>query len=104
LAQPGGAAVVAPANPEMLGPHLGAAAAELPLTGADVRLFGSAAPALIADLARQGIFRDRGGRWDLTGRKAPLASLRGTGGRPVRVVEKATGRLIGTMDEPSSHT
>jgi ATP-dependent helicase YprA (DUF1998 family) len=58
----------------------------------------------IADLARQGIFRDRGGRWHHTGRKAPLVSLRGTGGRPIRVVEQATGRLIGTMDEPSSHS
>ncbi len=103
LHQPVEATVLDPANPYILAPHLCAAAAEIPLTSADVRLFGSSAPALIADLARQGIFRDRGGRWHLTGRKAPLASLRGTGGRPVRVVEKATGRLIGTMDEPSSH-
>jgi DEAD/DEAH box helicase domain-containing protein len=104
LHQPVEATVLDPANPYILAPHLCAAAAEIPLTSADVRLFGTAAPDLIADLARQGIFRDRGGRWHLTGRKAPLASLRGTGGRPVRVVEQATGRLIGTMDEPSSHS
>ncbi len=103
LHQPVEATVLDPGNPYILAPHLCAAAAEIPLTSADVRLFGSAAPSLIADLARQGIFRDRGGRWHLTGRKAPLVSLRGTGGRPIRVVEKATGRLIGTMDEPSSH-
>ena len=104
LHQPVEATVLDPANPYILAPHLCAAAAEIPLTSDDVRLFGAAAPGLIADLARQGIFRDRGGRWHLTGRKAPLASLRGTGGRPIRVVEQATGRLIGTMDEPSSHS
>jgi len=104
LHQPVEATVLDPANPYILAPHLCAAAAEIPLTSADVRLFGTAAPGLIAELARQGIFRDRGGRWHLTGRKAPLASLRGTGGRPIRVVEQATGRLIGTMDEPSSHS
>ncbi len=103
LHQPVEATVLDPANPYILAPHLCAAAAEIPLTSADVRLFGPAAPGLIADLARQGIFRDRGGRCHLTGRRAPLASLRGTGGRPVRIVEQATGRLIGTMDEPSSH-
>jgi len=104
LHQPVEATVLDPGNPYILAPHLCAAAAEIPLTAADVRLFGTAAPGLITDLARQGILRDRGGRWHLTGRKAPLASLRGTGGRPVRVVEQATGRLIGTMDEPSSHS
>jgi DEAD/DEAH box helicase domain-containing protein len=104
LHQPVEATVLDPANPYILAPHLCAAAAEIPLTGADVRLFGTAAPSLITDLASQGILRDRGGRWHLTGRKAPLVSLRGTGGRPVRVVEQATGRLIGTMDEPSSHS
>ncbi len=103
LHQPVEATVLDPANPYILAPHLCAAAAEIPLTSADVRLFGADAGPLVADLARQGLLRDRGGRWHLTGRKAPLASLRGTGGRPVRVVEKATGRLIGTMDEPSSH-
>ncbi|HEX6932132.1 MAG TPA: DEAD/DEAH box helicase [Streptosporangiaceae bacterium] len=103
LHQPVEATVLDPANPYILAPHLCAAAAEIPLTSADVRLFGTTAPGLIADLARQGIFRDRGGRWHLTGRRAPLASLRGTGGSPVRIVEQATGRLIGTMDEPSSH-
>ena len=104
LHQPVEATVLDPANPYILAPHLCAAAAEIPLTSADVRLFGTAAPGLIADLARQGMFRDRGGRWHLTGRRAPLVSLRGTGGRPVRIVEQPTGRLIGTMDEPSSHS
>jgi DEAD/DEAH box helicase domain-containing protein len=103
LHQPVEATVLDPGNPYILAPHLCAAAAEIPLTSADVALFGPQAPGLIADLARQGVFRDRGGRWHLTGRRAPVVSLRGTGGKQIRVVEQATGRLIGTMDEPSSH-
>ena len=78
-----------PANPYVLAPHLCAAAAEIPLTSADLELFGPAAPPLIADLVRQGTLRDRGGRWHPTGRRVRLAGLRGTGGRPVRIVEEA---------------
>ena len=37
------------------------------------------------------------------GRPARRISLRGDHGRPVRVVEETTGRLVGTMDEPSAH-
>jgi DEAD/DEAH box helicase domain-containing protein len=32
-----------------------------------------------------------------------MASLRGTGARPVKIVESGTGRLVGTVDEPSAH-
>lgn len=103
LHQPVEATVLDPANPYILAPHLRAAAAEIPLTGSDLSLFGPTAPALVADLARQGTLRDRGGRWHPAGRRASLAGLRGTGGRPLRIVEEATGRLIGTMDEPSAH-
>jgi DEAD/DEAH box helicase domain-containing protein len=103
LHRPVEATVLDPANPYVLAPHLRAAAAEIPLTSTDLDLFGPAAPPLIADLVRQGTLRDRGGRWHPTGRRAPLAGLRGTGGRPIRIVEQATGRLIGTMDEPSGH-
>ena len=103
LHRPVEATVLDPANPYVLAPHLCAAAAEIPLTSADLDLFGPAAPPLIADLVRQGTLRDRGGRWHPTGRRVRLAGLRGTGGRPLRIVEEATGRLIGTMDEPSGH-
>ena len=103
LHRPVEATVLDPANPYVLAPHLRAAAAEIPLTSTDLDLFGPAAPSLIADLVRQGTLRDRGGRWHPTGRRVPLAGLRGTGGPPIRIVEEATGRLIGTMDEPSGH-
>jgi DEAD/DEAH box helicase domain-containing protein len=104
LHRPVEATVLDPANPYILRPHLLAAAGELPLSGSDVDLFGPAAAELITDLVAAGALRDRGGRLHLKGlRRAPLTGLRGTGGPPVRVVEESTGRLIGTIDEPSSH-
>jgi DEAD/DEAH box helicase domain-containing protein len=104
LHQPVEATVLDPANPYILAPHLCAAAAELPLTAADLEMFGPTAPGVLAQLADQGTVRDRGGRWHLTGtNRRPMTGLRGTGGRPVRIVEEVTGRLVGTMDEPSAH-
>ena len=50
------------------------------------------------------MLRRRGGGlyWTRRGRP-PRAGLRGSGGRPVKIVERPTGRLVGTVDEPSSH-
>ncbi len=103
LHQPVEATVLDPANPYILAPHLCAAAAELPLTRTDLGVFGPAAEPVIAGLVQAGTLRDRGGRWHLTGRRIPPTGLRGSGGRAVRIVEESTGRLIGTMDEPSAH-
>jgi DEAD/DEAH box helicase domain-containing protein len=97
--------VLDPANPYVLGPHLAAAAAELPLTGPDLELFGPAAAGSVAGLTEAGQLRRRPAGWYSAGRRRPAReiSLRGDLGRPVRVVEEATGRLVGTMDEPSAH-
>jgi DEAD/DEAH box helicase domain-containing protein len=106
LNRPVEATVLDPGNPYVLAPHLCAAAAELPLTERDIAMFGPEAAAVAADLSRRGMLRPRPGpdgpRWFWTGR-AITTSLRGTGGRPVRIVEASTGRLVGTVDEPSSH-
>jgi DEAD/DEAH box helicase domain-containing protein len=98
------ATVLDPGNPYVLAPHLCAAAAELPLTGGDMDLFGPAARAVTSALVRRGMLRRRGGGlyWTRRGRPA-TAGLRGTGTRPVKIVEVPTGRLVGTIDEPSSH-
>jgi DEAD/DEAH box helicase domain-containing protein len=108
LNRPVEATVLDPGNPYVLAPHLCAAAAELPLTEADIALFGPAAADVTDDLSRRGMLRPRrsadGNRWHWTrnGRTA-MTGLRGTGGPPVRIVEASTGRLVGTVDEPSAH-
>ncbi|HYK34176.1 MAG TPA: DEAD/DEAH box helicase [Streptosporangiaceae bacterium] len=104
LHRPVEATVLDPANPYILAPHLCAAAAELPLRASDLALFGQAARGVVGDLVRAGTLRERAGLWHLAGlRRGPLTGLRGAGGLTVRIVEEATGRLIGTMDEPSAH-
>jgi DEAD/DEAH box helicase domain-containing protein len=104
LHRPVEATVLDPENPYVLAPHLCAAAAELPLTDRDLDLFGPAAAGVAAGLSRQGMLRRRGSSWCWTrGGRAHLTGLRGTGGPPVRIVEAGTGRLVGTVDEPSAH-
>jgi len=108
LNRPVEATVLDPGNPYVLAPHLCAAAAELPLTEADIALFGPAAAAVTGDLTRRGMLRCRpgpdGNRWCWTrSGRAAMTGLRGTGRPPVRIVEASTGRLVGTVDEPSAH-
>ena len=98
------ATVLDPDNPYVLGPHLCAAAAEIPLTDDDLPLFGPAALPLLADLVARGLLRRRptGWFWTSPERASDLADLRGIGGSPVRVVEAGTGRLLGTVDPGSA--
>jgi DEAD/DEAH box helicase domain-containing protein len=108
LNRPVEATVLDPANPYVLAPHLCAAAAELSLTEADIALFGPAATAVAEDLSHRGMLRPRktpdGTRWCWTRHgRAAMTGLRGTGGPAVRIVEASTGRLVGTVDEPSAH-
>src|SRR5262245_39261570 len=104
LDQPVEATVLDPGNPYVLAPHLCAAAAELPLAPADLAMFGPSAAAVADGLVSRGMLRRRGQRLYWTRRGwAAEAGLRGTGGRPVKIVEVATGRLVGPVDEPSAH-
>jgi DEAD/DEAH box helicase domain-containing protein len=99
------ATVLDPTNPHVLGPQLCCAAAELPLTEDDLPLFGAdEARALLPDLVRRGLLRHRPAGWYWTSRQRPEVNIRGTGGAPVQVVEAATGRLLGTVDNWASHT
>ena len=116
------ATVLDPVNPYVLGPHLLCAAAELPLTEADLPLFAdegfraapdpagppeadvSVARSLLADHVRTGRLRKRPAGWYWTSRDRPDVDLRGTGGAPVRLVEAATGRLLGTVDRDAAHS
>jgi DEAD/DEAH box helicase domain-containing protein len=100
------AAVLDPDNPHVVRPHLAAAAAELPLTEADVPVFGPSARAALDDLVAAGLLRKRpaGWFWTTRDRATSLADLRGTGGEPVRICEHSTGRLLGTVDVGASHS
>jgi DEAD/DEAH box helicase domain-containing protein len=98
--------VLDPTNPYVLGPHLGCAASELPLTSEDLDLFGDPDDVrlLLADLVRRGVLRSRPRGWFWTSRERPEVDIRGTGGPPVRLVERGTGRLLGTVDHSASHS
>ena len=105
LGTPVEATVLDPDNEYVLAPHLVAAAAELPLTARDLASFGHTAAAPLAErMTADGLLRARGGRWFCTRQGLGLRTgLRGTGDWPVRIVERGTGRLVGTVDEPSAH-
>ncbi|MEO6714605.1 MAG: DEAD/DEAH box helicase [Mycobacteriales bacterium] len=100
------ATVLDPDNPYVLGPHLCAAAAELPISAEDVAIFGPAAPEVLADLVRRGLLRHRPAGWFWTRREraTDLADIRGTSGPPVRIVEAETGRMLGTVDAAAAHS
>lgn len=96
------ATVFDPANPYVLAPHLCTAAAEQPLTEADLPLFGADAT-LLDELVAAGALRRRPTGWYWTHPQRPEIDLRGTGGPPIAVIEAATGRLIGTADAGAAH-
>ncbi|WP_083975075.1 DEAD/DEAH box helicase [Kitasatospora mediocidica] len=107
FARPVEATVLDPDNPHVLAPHLCAAAAELPLGEADLKLFGPSTAQLLPVLEQRGLLRRRSdGAWYWTRREraADAVDLRGSGGNPVQIVEVSTGRLLGTVDAAASHT
>src|SRR5258705_5172749 len=104
LRHPVEATVMDPDNPYVLRPHLCAAATEVALTEQDLGIFGPAARTVVDDLTRAGRLRRRPAGWFSMRRDAAAAlGLRGAGLAPIRVVERATGPLVGTVDETSAH-
>ncbi len=99
------ATVFDPSNPYVLGPHLCAAAAELPLGPAEVSLFGPTTLSLLEQLVSDGYLRRRPAGWFWTHPQsaAAMVNLRADGGGPINIVEAGTGALLGTMDSPQSH-
>ncbi|MFB6860102.1 DEAD/DEAH box helicase [Streptomyces virginiae] len=104
--QPVEATVLDPDNPYVLAPHLCAAAEELPLTEADLELFGPTTEELLPQLEAAKLLRRRASGWHWTRREraSDLTDIRGGSGRPVQIVEASTGRLLGTVDESAAHT
>ena len=110
VGRPVEATVFDPQNPYVLGPHLCAAAAELPLTDDDLAdddtaVFGPAARDGVTSLVAAGLLRERRSGWFWTDRRraTDLADLRSSGGRPFELVEQVTGRVVGTVDAGSAH-
>ncbi|MFT4084033.1 MAG: DEAD/DEAH box helicase [Nocardioides sp.] len=105
LGQPVEAGVFDPGNPYVLGPHLCAAAQEIPLTEDDLALFGPGAAEVIDSLVASGLLRKRPRGWYWTDRRsaAGLTDIRSTGGGPVQLVESETGRVVGTVDAAGAH-
>ena len=97
--------VLDPGNPHVLAPHLCAAAAELPLTDEDLARFGPHAKEVADELVETGMLRRRatGLFWTSSERASDLTDIRGTGGRPIGLVEEGTGRLLGTVDNGAAH-
>jgi DEAD/DEAH box helicase domain-containing protein len=87
----------------VLGPHLAAAAQELPLAPGDVAYFGGSFPRLVSRLVEQGVLRQRASGWFWTRpeRAVDAIDLRSAAGGSVEIVEESTGRVLGHVD-PSS--
>jgi DEAD/DEAH box helicase domain-containing protein len=100
------ATVFDPNNPYVLGPHLCAAAQELPLTPAELPGFGPGALELVRSLTASGLLRRRADAWFWADRRraADLADIRSGGGAQVQLVEAETGRVIGTVDGGRAHS
>ncbi|GAA3218492.1 DEAD/DEAH box helicase [Pseudonocardia petroleophila] len=107
LGRPVEGCVLDPTNPYVLAPQLVCAAAELPLTQADVDgpFGGAPAAAVLEELVADGVLRRRptGWFWPST-RERPAGSvdIRGSGLGQVAVVEAGTGRMLGTADAASA--
>jgi DEAD/DEAH box helicase domain-containing protein len=102
LTRPPEDAIVDPANPYLLAPHLRCACQEVPLgTDEAAERFGDTAPDLLAQDVTDGRLRSRKGRhhWISRERASAAVDLRGTGGATIRIVDVGTGALIGDVDE-----
>ena len=101
--------VLDPTNPYVLGPHLACAAAELPLTSADLDadgvFAGTPAARVLDELVDDGVLRKRptGWFWPST-QDMPAGSvdIRGSGLGQIALVESGTGRMLGTVDAGSA--
>lgn len=104
LAAPVEAVVLHPDNPEILGPHLVAAAQESPVTLADEPWFGVGMTAALDLAVSRGLLRARPTGWfaSLESRAVDAIDLRSGGGAPFEVLEATTGRMLGTSDAASA--
>ncbi|NNL13329.1 MAG: DUF1998 domain-containing protein, partial [Acidimicrobiia bacterium] len=95
------AAVINPANPEVMADHIGCAAYELPLTPEDRVFLGEDLEERAAGLVQSERLRVRDGKlyWASRRSPAPDVGIRSAGGGPYNIVDDTTGKLLGTLDE-----
>ncbi|WP_236949120.1 DEAD/DEAH box helicase [Mycolicibacterium goodii] len=88
--------VIDPTNPHVLGPQLLCAAAELPLTEAEVRMWN--AEAVAQRLVDDGLLRKRPtGYFPAPGVDPhPAVDIRGSTGGQIAILEAGTGRMLGS--------
>ena len=91
-----------PANPNVLRGHLACAAAESHLKHDELARFGDRDRVLgvLAELAGDGLVREREGGWFWNSNAMPHADvdIRGAAMEPYRIVVGSTGQLVGTID------
>ncbi len=96
-------AIIDLANPGILAAHLLCAAHELPLTPDDAAYFGPELEAVTEEMLASGQLRRARGRLFFSGdNPAAEINLRSASNRAYRIVEGATGALLGTVDEGSA--
>ena len=107
FAKPHEAALTNPSNPNVLAPHVACAAYELPLVVTDdATVGGEALDPIAKEMLAAGDLRERRGRlyWARPRPPAPDVDIRSAGGRPFRIVEASTGRLVGTTDAARAYS
>lgn len=98
LEAPVEAVVSDPDNPYVLLPHVAAAASELPLTEAELPMFGPRAREVVDVLVERGDLRRRPTGWFWARQARPGVDLRGSGRGQVQLVETGTGKVLGTVE------
>ena len=94
-------ALVNPDNPYILSAHLLCAAWEQPLDSNDENFFGSSLSHKAAELEKQGLLRERNGRWYLSPRVAYPAqsiNIRSTSGESFSLLDASTDSLLETVE------
>ena len=101
--KPHESARISTTNPYILRPHLLCAAYEMPL-GPHDDIFGPAFAKVVQELADEGYLRSQGESWHLDPRVAYPAqevNIRSSSSRTYSLVERDSGVVLETMDEPS---
>ena len=94
-----------PGNPYVLGPHLKAAACELPLTSADAGLFGEGFDAQVNALAAEGALQARNGSWHISksvNYPAGEVNVRSISHQQFQAVESPYGKELEHVDAVSA--